>query len=85
MSEIIYGKNSFFEALNNNKGIGYAVRTIRRRAKADPLSIKTNPATRVAARYSKSPNRVEDYAIDDASAVIIEILRDEKETGERGE
>lgn len=73
------------DALNNDKGIGYAVRTIRRRAKADKLSIRTNPATHVAARYSKNPNRLEEYAIDDASAVIIEIVRDEKETGERGE
>lgn len=71
------------DALNNDKGIGYAVRTIRRRAKADLLSIKTNPATHVASRYSKSLNRLEEYAIDDASAVIIEIVRDEKETGER--
>lgn len=73
------------DALNNDKGIGYAVRTIRRRAKADQLSIRTNPATHVAARYSKNPNRLEEYAIDDASAIIIEIVRDEKETGERGE
>lgn len=73
------------DALNNDKGIGYAVRTIRRRAKTDPLSIKTNPATHVAVRYSKSSNRVEEHAIDDASAVIIEIVRDEKETGEREE
>lgn len=73
------------DALNNKKGIGYAVKTIRKRAKADPLSIKTNLATRVAVRYSNNPNRVEEIAIDDASAVIIEIVRDEKETGERGE
>lgn len=73
------------DALNNDKGIGYAIRTIRKKAKADPLSIKTNPATRASVLYSKSPNREEEYAIDDASAVIIEIERDEKEFGERGE
>lgn len=72
------------DTLNNDKDIGYAVRTIRKRAKIDPLSIKTNSAAHVAARYSKNPNRIEEYAIDDASAVIIEIVRNEKETGERG-
>ena len=73
------------DALNNDKDIGYAVRTIRKRAENDLLSINTNPATHVSVRYSKNPNRIEEFAIDDASAVIIEIVRDEKETGERGE
>lgn len=73
------------DALNNDKDIGYAVRTIRKRSSKDPLSISANPSTHVAVRYSKKANRVEENAIDDASAVIIEIVRDEKETGERGE
>ena len=72
------------EAMNNEKDIGYAVRLIRKRAKEDPLSIKNNPAAHVSMRYSKKDNRIEEYAIDDASAVIIEISRDEREDDERG-
>lgn len=72
------------DSLNNNRDIGYAVRTIRKRAKEDPLSIRKNPATHVAVGYSRKRNRIEESAIDDASAVIIEIARDERETDERG-
>lgn len=72
------------DALNNDKDIGHAVRTIRRRASKDPLSIGKNPATHVAVRYSKKANRIEEKSIDDASAVIIEIERDERKTDERG-
>lgn len=73
------------DALNNNEDIGYAVRTIRKRAKEDPLSIRTNLATHTSVRYSDKLNRIEEHAIDDASAVVIEIERDEKQIGERGE
>ena len=72
------------DVLNNDKDIGYAVRRIRKRALEDPLSIRKNPATHVAVRYSNKTNRIEENAIDDASAVIIEIARDEREENERG-
>ena len=70
------------DALNNDKDIGYAVRKIRRKAEKDPLSIGINRATHTSKKYSKKENR---RAIDDASVVIIEIVREEeKETDERG-
>lgn len=71
------------EALDGDKDIGEAVRMIHERAAADCLATKINPATHMAVRYSQNKNRDEEYAIDDASAVIIEIERDEKEWGER--
>ena len=69
------------DALNNDQDIGYAVRKIRRRAEEDPLSIGINRAVHAARRYSPKEAR---RAIDDASAVIIEIARDEREDDERG-
>lgn len=69
------------DALNNNKDVGYAVRKIRKKAAKDPLSIGINRAVQTSKRYSKKENR---RAIDDASVVIIEIARDEKEQDERG-
>ena len=70
------------DSLNNDKDIGYAVRKIRKKAEKDPLSIGINRAVHVAKRYSAKEAR---KAIDDASAVIIEIVREEeKETDERG-
>lgn len=70
------------DALNNDKDIGYAVRKIRRNAEKDPLSIGINRAVHVARRYSAKEAR---KAIDDASAVVIEIVREEeRETDERG-
>lgn len=68
-------------ALNNDKDIGYAVRKIRRNATKDPLSIGINRAVHTATRYSKKEHR---KAIDDASAVVIEIVREEREADERG-
>lgn len=69
------------DALNNDKDIGYAVRKIRRKAEEDPLSIGINRAVHASRRYSKKEAR---RAIDDASAVIIEIAREEREDDERG-
>lgn len=68
------------DALNNNKDVGYAVRRIRRKALQDPLSIESNRAVHNSISYSKKEKR---RAIDDASVVVIEIARDERETGER--
>lgn len=73
------------DALDGDKDIGHAVRTIHKRASIDRLSTKINPATHMSVRYSKSPKREEEYAIDDASAVIIEIAREEREADGRGE
>lgn len=70
------------QALNNDKDLGYAVRKIRRNAEKDPLSIGINRAVHVARRYSEKEAR---KAIDDASAIVIEIVREEeRETDERG-
>lgn len=71
------------DALNNNKDIGYAVRKIRRRAKYDKLSIRGNRAVHNSVRYSRKKNRREEYAIDDASAVIIGIEGYEVIRGDR--
>lgn len=68
-------------AINNNKDIGYAVRKIRKNAEQDPLSIGINKATHASKQYSQRENR---RAVDDASAVIIEIIQEENEIGERG-
>ena len=64
------------DALNNDKDIGFAIRKILNRAKNDPLSIGNNRATHPSKKHSK--NRKE-RAIDDASAVIIELREIEKE------
>lgn len=72
------------ESLNNDKDIGDAVRTIRARAKKDPLSVKNNLATHNAVKYSIKENRIEEYAIDDASAIVIEIKQEERDDDERG-
>lgn len=70
------------DAINNDKDIGYAVRRIRSKAAQDPLSIGINKATHISKKYSNKENR---RAIDDASAVIIEIAREEEqEIDERG-
>lgn len=63
------------ETFEHNSDIGTAVRTIRKRASDDKLSIKGNPATHMAKKYSRTENR---RAIDDASAIIFTIERDEK-------
>lgn len=69
------------DALNNDKDIGYAVRKIMGKAKNDPLSIAENPATHPAKRYSSiRPEK----AIDDASAIVLEIKQQENELDERG-
>jgi len=64
------------------KDIGYAVRSIRKEAKNDILSIGNNSATHNAVRYSKRPNRDEEYSIDDATAIIIGIEDDTREKNE---
>ena len=69
------------DSLNNDKDIGFAVRKILNRAKNDPLSIGDNKATHPAKQYSKYRK---EKAIDDASAVIIEIKQQEYELDERG-
>lgn len=68
------------DALNNDKDIGYAVRKIRRKAMQDPLSIGINRAVHTSKKYSPKEKR---RAIDDASVVVIEIARDERECDER--
>ena len=70
-----------FDALNNKQDVGYAVRKIRRKAKNDPLSINTNKAVHNSVQYSEKERR---RSIDDASVVVIEIAREEKEIDERG-
>lgn len=68
-------------ALNNDKDIGYAVRKNWAKTKKDPLSISENRATHPAVRYGKG---AKEKAIDDASAVVIEIAsKEEREDSER--
>ena len=72
------------DALNNNKDLGYAVRKIRRRAKHDKLSIRGNRAVHNSVRYSRMKNRKVEYAIDDASAVVIRIEGNERNQRDKG-
>lgn len=58
------------KVLNNSKDLGQAIRKIRSLAADDPLSINENISVRPALRQSRRDNIL---AIDDASAVIINI------------
>ena len=68
------------DALNNDMDIGYAVEKIWGKAREDPLSININKATHPAKQYSQKST---EKAIDDASAVIIEIKQYEQDLDER--
>ena len=63
------------ESFARKRDVGYAVREGGRKAKQDPLSISVNRATHPAQRYGEG---AEEMAIDDASAVIFELV-DEKD------
>lgn len=66
-------------ALNNDRDIGYAVREEWKKANIDPLSININKATHPAQKYGRGSKQ---RAIDDASAVILEIKPKERKIDE---
>lgn len=68
------------EVLNKCKDTGTAIRTIRKRAKMDPLSIESNRTLKSAYKQS---NRNEYLAVDDATAVIFEIEYENERNEER--
>ena len=63
-----------------NKDLGYAIRRNRILAEKDPLSIKENKAVKKAVRQS---DKSKFLAMDDASAVCIEIKHIEERDDER--
>ena len=70
------------DAFDRDRDISFALDATRQKAKKDPLSIGENKATHPAKLYSV---RGSEKAIDDASAVIIEIQQErEKDDDERG-
>lgn len=69
------------DSLNNDKDIGYAVRKIRKAASEDPLSIGINKGVHASRIHSNKENR---RAVDDASAIVIEITQEERDDDERG-
>ena len=69
------------DALSKDKDVGVAIRKMWAKAKEDPLSLEKNRATHPSKQYS---NRAKgERAIDDRSAVVIEIAREEKNIDER--
>ena len=69
------------DALSSDKDVGQALIHMWEKAKKDPLSIKCNRATHPAKKYNR---RIPvERAIDDRTAVIIEIRRDDKRRDER--
>ena len=67
-------------SLMQNKDLGYAIRRNRILAKKDPLSIKENKSVKKAVRQS---DKSKFLAMDDASAVCIEIKHIEERDDER--
>ncbi len=63
------------DSIRKDRDIGYAVRQEWAKAEKDPLSINTNRATHPAKIYGKGASK---KAIDDASAIILEIIEDKK-------
>lgn len=68
------------DSFKKNRDIGYAVRVGWRKTAKDPLSISINKATHPAKKYG---NGAKESAIDDASAVIIEIVEDKEVSKEK--
>lgn len=68
------------KVLKESRDLGQAIRKIRSLATKDPLSIKENMAIRPALRQSKRDNIL---AIDDASAVVINIEYEKERDEER--
>ncbi len=68
------------KVLKESRDLGQAIRSIRRLASKDPLSIGENMSVRPALRQSRRDNVL---AIDDASAVVINIEYEKERDDER--
>lgn len=69
------------DALSKDKDVGAAIRKMWAKAKEDPLSLEKNRATHPSQPYSFKAQ--DERAIDDRTAVIIEIREEEKDIEER--